>query len=155
MPKGFLVLPLRTLISRSHVGRRSLIGALAISLFTGLIAAGSVTSPVQAKAAKSDAAKTYAKNYIDHKYGWGTKQYNCLVKVWEYESHWNYKSSGAGGKYLGIPQMNRGFIKHSGYSIKQYKSSYQIQVRVGLKYIKSRYGTACGARAHIKRTGWY
>lgn len=148
-------MPLRTLnfgIFQRHLS--PFVSSIVASLIASIILV-TATGPAQAKPAKADAAKAYAKSYINKKYGWGSKQYDCLVKVWEYESHWNYKSSGAGGKYLGIPQLNRGFIKHSGYSIQQYKASYKVQVRVGLKYIKSRYGTACGARAHIKRTGWY
>ena len=148
-------MPLRASNFSSTEAHRTLIARLVPSVVATFLTLGISLTPAQAKAAKSDAAKAYAKSYIDQKHGWGTKQYNCLVKVWEYESHWNYKSSGAGGKYLGIPQLNRGFIKGSGYSVKEYKSSYSIQVRVGVKYIKSRYGTPCSARAHIKRTGWY
>ena len=155
MPKGLIVLPLRTVNFRSLSFRQLFVSGLILALSSLTIAVDSQTSSAHAEVAGASAAKAYAKSYIDKQYGWGSKQYNCLVKVWEYESHWNVKSSGAGGKYLGIPQLNRGFIKHSGYSVKQYKSSYQVQVRVGLKYIKTRYGTACGARAHIKRTGWY
>ena len=146
------------LLQNASIARRfthravNTVAASAFSLVATLLIAD---SPAAAKAAHADDAKKYASTYIKTKHGWGTKQYNCLVKVWEYESHWNYKASGASGKYLGIPQLNRGYIKGAGYSIASYKSSYKTQVQVGVKYIKARYGTPCGARAHIKKTGWY
>ena len=123
----------------------------ALTLFIALIF--SSMNPASARPAKSGEAKAYAKTYMSTKYNWAGKQYSCLVSLWEYESHWNYKSRSK--KYFGIGQLNKGFIHHSGYSKKQYLASYKIQVRVGLKYIKSRYGTPCKANKHRKHTGWY
>ena len=98
-------------------------------------------------------AKDYAKSYMQEKYGWGTSQYGCTVKVFEYESHWNYKTSN--GKYLGIPQVNKGFVNGQGYSKSEFMKDYKLQVRVGLTYIKKRYGTPCKAWNHIQDTKWY
>lgn len=111
-------------------------------------------NPASAKtiAHKQD-AKDYAKSYMSEKYGWETKQFNCTVKIFEYESHWNYKTTN--GKYLGIPQINSGFVKGQGHTKAEFMKDYKLQVRVGLTYIKKRYGTPCKAWSHIDRTGWY
>lgn len=111
-------------------------------------------SPVMAKTIehKQD-AKDYAATYMKETYGWSGAQFTCTVKVFEYESHWNYKTTN--GKYLGIPQVNSGFVKGQGYSKTEFMKDYKLQVRVGLKYIKKRYGTPCKAWSHIGRTGWY
>ena len=111
------------------------------------------TTNVQAAPAKAKSAKSYAKTYMKAKYGWGAAQYKCLVRAWEYESHWNYKSQSK--KYLGIPQLNVGFVKANGHTRKAFMKNYKVQVRLGLKYIKKRYGKPCSAWSHIKRTGWY
>lgn len=112
---------------------------------------------VQAATAKTiehkQDAKDYAASYMKDTYGWGAAQFTCTDKIFEYESHWNYKDKN--GKYLGIPQVNSGFVKGQGYSKSAYMKDYKVQVRVGLKYIKKRYGTPCSAWKHIGSTGWY
>lgn len=127
----------------------SVVLTLALILSLTVVAAPNVSAtPANAKV-----AKRYAKAYMKSHYNWGTKQYNCLVRVWEYESHWNYKSQSK--KYLGIPQLNIGYVKAHGYTRKSFLKSYRPQVRLGLKYIKKRYGNPCKAWSHINRTGWY
>ena len=126
--------------------RKVVVSSIAISLVS--------LSPVAAKTIEhAQDAKEYASAYMQETYGWGANQFGCTVKVFEYESHWNYKSKNA--KYLGIPQVNSGFVKSQGVSKAEFMKDYKLQVRVGLKYIKKRYGTSCSAWSHIKKTGWY
>ncbi len=106
----------------------------------------------QASASKS-AAKSYAKSYMKQTYGWGDAQYACLVHVFNYESHWNYKAKN--GRYWGIPQLNSGFVRGQGYSKSQFMANYKVQIRVGLKYIKKRHHTPCNAWHKIKKHGSY
>lgn len=126
--------------------RKVVVSSIAISLVC--------LSPVTAKTIehKQD-AKDYASAYMQETYSWGDNQFGCTVKVFEYESHWNYKDKN--GKYLGIPQVNSGFVKGQGVTKAEFMKDYKLQVRVGLKYIKKRYGTPCSAWSHIKKTGWY
>jgi peptidoglycan hydrolase-like protein with peptidoglycan-binding domain len=99
------------------------------------------------------AAKRFARNYIDDKYGWGSSQMSCLTKLWNRESGWNYRAGN--GQYRGIPQTTSGVWRAAGYSSSQYLGSAQVQVKVGARYIDGRYGTPCSAWGHSQRTGWY
>jgi hypothetical protein len=118
----------------------------------GALLIGFASTPANASSKKSE-AKAYAKSYMKTTYGWGASQFACLDKVFNYESHWNDKDKNS--RYLGIPQVNVGFVHSQGYSKKQFMSSHKIQVRVGLTYVKKRYGTPCKAWSHIKKRGWY
>ena len=124
---------------------------LAIAVATTVLLATAIPS-AQASTSKS-AAKSYAKTYMKQTYGWGDKQYGCLVKVYNYESHWNYRAKN--GRYWGIPQLNSGFVRGQGYSKSQFMASYKVQIRVGLKYIKKRHHTPCNAWHKITKHGSY
>lgn len=135
-----------TVFTSKVLARKVVVTVCALSLLTG--------NPVAAKSiAHKQDAKDYAKSYMKEKYGWGAAQFQCTNKVFEYESHWNYKTTN--GKYLGIPQVNSGFVKGQGHTKSAFMKDYKLQVRVGLTYIKKRYGTPCKAWSHIDRTGWY
>lgn len=100
-------------------------------------------------------AKWYAKSHVAKKYDWGTKQFGCLVGLWNKESHWNYRSANRRGGWYGIPQANAGIIKGFGTSLTTFMRTPEVQVQAGAKYINYRYGSPCKAYAHSKRTGWY
>ena len=100
-------------------------------------------------------AKWYAKSHIAKKYEWGSKQFGCLVSLWNRESHWSYRSANSGGRTFGIPQTNRRTILAFGTSFGTYMATPEVQVQVGAKYINYRYGSPCKAYAHAKRHGWY
>jgi hypothetical protein len=97
-------------------------------------------------------AKAYAFGLLtEMKYG--DDQYSCLVKLWERESNWRHtarnKSSGA----YGIPQALPGTKMAS--EGPDYLTNPETQIRWGVKYIKGRYGSPCGALAHSDKLGWY
>lgn len=100
-------------------------------------------------------AKWYAKQHISERYNWSKKQFGYLAKLWGKESSWKYRSLGARNYYVGIPQLNKKAILANGFTINQFRESPEIQVQLGLKYIKSRYGTAKHAWKHFLRRGWY
>ena len=97
--------------------------------------------------------QAYAKNLCINTYGWTENDFNCLVKLWERESHWNpnahNKSSGAHGICQALPASK---MASEG---SDYMTNYKIQVKWGLKYIKNRYGTPANAWAHSQQKGWY
>lgn len=100
-------------------------------------------------------AKRFARAYIDDQYGWGDKQMDCLVSLWNRESHWNYRASNPNGKYHGIPQTSSSVWEGHGYSRSEYMGSAAVQIKVGAKYIKGRYGTPCSAWSFWKSHHWY
>ncbi|MEV4256359.1 transglycosylase SLT domain-containing protein [Spirillospora sp. NPDC049652] len=86
------------------------------------------------------------------KRGWSTRQYKCLVKLWNRESHWNHKAGNASGAY-GIPQALPGRKMRS--AGKDWRTNPKTQIKWGLRYIKGRYGTPCRALGHSNSRGWY
>jgi hypothetical protein len=87
-------------------------------------------------------------------YGWGAgSQWACLDMLWTRESGWrmvwNYGGSGA----FGIPQsLPASKMASAG---PDYMTSPATQIRWGLGYIASTYGTPCGAWAHEEADSWY
>jgi len=86
-------------------------------------------------------------------YGWSpSSQFGCLVNLWNKESHWNTHAANPSGAY-GIPQAKPGSKMASAGS--DWRNSATTQIKWGLGYIKSRYGSPCGAWAHSQSSGWY
>ena len=86
-------------------------------------------------------------------YGWSSSQFGCLVSLWDLESGWNvYASNPSSGAY-GIPQALPGSKMASAGS--DWQSNAATQIRWGLGYIKSLYGSPCGAWSHEQADGWY
>ena len=86
-------------------------------------------------------------------YGWSSSEFGCLVSLWNLESGWNvYASNPSSGAY-GIPQALPGSKMASAGP--DWQSNAATQIRWGLGYIKSLYGSPCGAWSHEQASGWY
>ena len=86
-------------------------------------------------------------------YGWGDDQYNCLVSLWNRESHWNVYAHNTGSGAYGIPQALPGEKMASAGA--DWQTNPATQITWGLGYIEGRYGSPCGAWAHSEDHGWY
>jgi Transglycosylase SLT domain len=82
----------------------------------------------------------------------GAKGYNCVNAIWTGESKWNPRAGTPSGAY-GIPQAYPG-NKMAAFG-SNWRTSPLTQVKWGLWYIESRYGSACGAYAFWSAHGWY
>ena len=132
--------------------RRVLVIALVVGLFNIL--------PAQAALAPKQSAlmmhpKAFAKMRVMQKWN-SSKEYGCLVKLWNRESHWNYKSRNKQPVY----QIRKGKrVALHAFGIAQVlgeKSKIPtVQVERGLKYIESRYGTPCKSLNWHYRNNWY
>jgi len=96
------------------------------------------------------AGSTNSKEYIDYKtyslylLDFNYKEYDCLVKLYNHESHWN--PDAVNGSHYGIPQGNSIYLSTlNGYD----------QVQWGLDYIGHRYGEPCIALNHWSKYGWH
>jgi hypothetical protein len=86
-------------------------------------------------------------------YGWSSSQFTCLVSLWNQESGWNvYATNPTSGAY-GIPQALPGSKMASAGA--DWQTDAATQIRWGLSYIKSLYGSPCGAWSHEEADGWY
>ncbi len=79
-------------------------------------------------------------------------QFGCLDSIWSRESGWNYQAENASGAY-GIPQALPGSKMASAGA--DWQTNPATQIRWGLGYIKSMYGTPCGAWSFWQANGWY
>jgi hypothetical protein len=85
-------------------------------------------------------------------YGWSSSQFSCLDPLWQRESGWNVYASNPDGAY-GIPQALPGSKMATAGA--DWQTDAAAQIRWGLSYIQSRYGSPCAAWAHSEATGWY
>lgn len=93
----------------------------------------------------------FARTLMADRYGWGDEQFACLRPMWIGESHWQRTEET--GPYIGIPQTTVGQIEDYGFTESEYRDSAEVQVRVGLRYIKERYGSPCAAWEFWKAQG--
>ncbi len=112
-------------------------------------------SSTTARAATGTAAEyqAYAKEYMLSTYGWGDDQFTALVNLWNKESGWNANahnsSSGAHGIAQALPASK---MASAGAD---YYTNGETQVRWGLSYIASRYGSPINAWNHSVQKNWY
>jgi hypothetical protein len=85
-------------------------------------------------------------------FGFGTDQWGCLDDLWSQESGWRYNAENASGAY-GIPQALPGSKMASAGP--DWQTNPATQIKWGLGYIQSVYGSPCAAWSHEQSTGWY
>ena len=85
--------------------------------------------------------------------GWGSTEFDCLVALWNRESHWNVYSLNTSSGAYGIPQALPGSKMASVGA--DWATNPATQITWGLGYITARYGTPCGAWNHSQAKGWY
>lgn len=89
-----------------------------------------------------------------NRFHWRPKyQFRSLRLLWNRESSWNVHASNPYSGAYGIPQAVPGSKMSS--AGRDWRSSARTQIRWGLRYIRSRYGTPRRAWAHECSTGWY
>jgi hypothetical protein len=86
-------------------------------------------------------------------FGWSSSQFSCLDPLWAHESGWSVTAYNAGSGAYGIPQALPGSRMASAGP--DWQTNAATQIRWGLEYIKSTYGSPCGAWDHEQATGWY
>jgi hypothetical protein len=85
-------------------------------------------------------------------YGW-SGQFGCLDSLWTKESNWNFRATNGSSGAYGIPQALPG-SKMAGIAA-DWRTNPVTQIKWGLQYIRSTYGTPCSAWAHSQATNWY
>lgn len=93
------------------------------------------------------AVKAYARKRV------GPRQWPCLNQLWIRESNWRYRATNPYSGAYGIPQsLPASKMRSAGAD---WRTNPYTQVKWGLRYIKSRYGTPCGAWRHWRSHHWY
>jgi hypothetical protein len=86
-------------------------------------------------------------------FGWSASQFSCLEPLWAGESGWSTTASNPSTGAYGIPQaMPASKMASAGPN---WQTSAATQIRWGLDYIKSTYGSPCAAWSHEEADRWY
>lgn len=86
-------------------------------------------------------------------YGWSPAQMAPLVALWNRESGWRWNATNPTSGAYGIPQaLPADKMAAAG---PDWRTNPATQIRWGLSYIKSRYGSPAAAWAHELAAGWY
>lgn len=86
-------------------------------------------------------------------FGWSSSQFSCLDSLWQRESGWSVTATNPSSGAYGIPQAYPASQMASAGP--NYLTNPATQIRWGLGYIRSSYGSPCGAWAHESAYGWY
>jgi hypothetical protein len=86
-------------------------------------------------------------------YGLASSEFDCVDNIWSQESNWNVHADNPYSSAYGIPQALPGSKMSSAGP--DWQNSAETQIRWGLGYIASRYGTACSAWSFKQAHGWY
>lgn len=85
--------------------------------------------------------------------GWGDVEWTCLDNLWTRESSWQIHDRNADSGSYGIPQaLPASKMATMGAD---WRDNPLTQIRWGLSYIASRYGTPCSAWAHSEQYNFY
>jgi len=94
--------------------------------------------------------KRLAQTTMAARYDWCGAQFSCLHTLWNNESGWRVNAHNSSSGAHGIPQALPGSKMGKGWW-----SSPETQINWGLRYIKKRYGTPCGALSFWNYHRWY
>ncbi|GAA4836506.1 hypothetical protein GCM10023221_12100 [Luteimicrobium xylanilyticum] len=119
------------------------------TMVTKVVVKGTRKSPKHATVGYS---KAIAKDLVRRKH-WSSRQYQCLVSLWNRESGWRVSAHNASSGAHGIPQALPG--RKMASAGPGWRTNAKTQITWGLGYIKGRYHTPCGALSHSHHYGWY
>jgi hypothetical protein len=86
-------------------------------------------------------------------FGFSTSEMSALVPMWSRESGWSASAENPSSGAYGIPQALPGDKMASVAS--DWRTNPATQIKWGLDYIKSRYGTPSAAWSFWQANGWY
>ncbi|MGN8026151.1 hypothetical protein [Microbacterium sp. 22242] len=97
-------------------------------------------------------AQAYARGQLGN-YGWGQDQFGCLYNLWMQESSWRADALNPDSDAYGIPQsLPADKMAAAG---PDWRTNGDTQIDWGLSYIRSAYGSPCGAWSHEMAHNWY
>jgi len=94
-----------------------------------------------------------AEQILENKFGYGSDQFSCFDWIIKHESNWDVHAENASSGAYGLPQSLPGSKMASVAS--DWRDNPATQIIWGAKYMKSRYGSPCGAKSHWESAGNY
>lgn len=144
-----------TLRNGKEVARELIAETVLVEQVNEVVAVGSSKLPAGAENAAPVApgtSRAIAKDLLAS-FGWGEDQFAYLDLLWQKESNWNHLAMNSSSGAYGIPQALPGSKMASAGA--DWATNPETQIRWGLGYIKSRYGSPAAAWAHSQAVGWY
>ena len=86
-------------------------------------------------------------------FGFSSSEFSCLDELWNSESGWNVHADNPSSSAYGIPQALPG--SKMATAGPDWANNPETQIRWGLGYIRSSYGTPCSAWSFKQSHGWY
>ncbi|MFI6929393.1 transglycosylase SLT domain-containing protein [Streptomyces sp. NPDC050287] len=111
---------------------------------------GMVLAAAPAQAAPSSAAQAQS---VAHRMIPNAAQYNAFSKIVDHESGWNTTATNSSSGAYGLVQALPGSKMASAGA--DWKTNPATQIKWGLNYMNSRYGSPAGAWAFWQANGWY
>jgi Transglycosylase SLT domain len=128
--------------------------AVAASANLPIVVAGPVVSKPAAVALPPIAGTPRQMAYaVAVRAGLNAQQWSCLSSLWQQESKFQTTARNSRSGAYGIPQaLPASRMATAGAD---WRTNPVTQIRWGLSYIRTRYGTACTAWSHWERDRWY
>ncbi|MEU6254064.1 transglycosylase SLT domain-containing protein [Streptomyces sp. NPDC047043] len=134
-------------IARSIASPKKALASAAVAA----AATGMVLTAAPAHAATADSAASA--QAIAHKMIPSAAQYNAFSNIVEHESGWNVTATNASSGAYGLVQALPGSKMATAGS--DWKTNAKTQIKWGLDYMNSRYGSPSAAWAFWQANGWY
>jgi len=97
--------------------------------------------------------KEIARQILKNKFGYGSSQFSCFDNIIMRESKWDINATNPSSGAYGIPQALPGSKMSSEGS--DWRTNPATQIIWGIKYMKDRYASPCGAWSFKSSHGWY
>jgi hypothetical protein len=133
------------IVARIASPKKALTAAALAAATTGLVL---TSAPAQAATTSASSAQSIAHKMIP-----SAAQYNAFSKIVEHESGWNVTATNSSSGAYGLVQALPGSKMASAGS--DWKTNAATQIKWGLDYMNSRYGSPTAAWSFWQSNGWY
>ncbi|WP_262057788.1 transglycosylase SLT domain-containing protein [Streptomyces sp. STR69] len=133
------------IVARIASPKKALTAAALAAATTGLVL---TSAPAQAATTSASSAQSIAHKMIP-----SAAQYNAFSKIVEHESGWNVTATNSSSGAYGLVQALPGSKMASAGS--DWKTNPATQIKWGLDYMNSRYGSPAAAWNFWQSNGWY
>ncbi|MEV6505668.1 transglycosylase SLT domain-containing protein [Streptomyces sp. NBC_01288] len=133
------------IVARIASPKKALTAAALAAATTGLVL---TSAPAQAATTSASSAQSVAHKMIP-----SAAQYNAFSKIVEHESGWNVTATNSSSGAYGLVQALPGSKMASAGS--DWKTNAATQIKWGLDYMNSRYGSPTAAWSFWQSNGWY
>ncbi|MFJ9242847.1 transglycosylase SLT domain-containing protein [Streptomyces sp. NPDC101776] len=133
------------IVARIASPKKALTAAALAAATTGLVL---TSAPAQAATTSASSAQAIAHKMIP-----SSAQYNAFSKIVSHESGWNVTATNSSSGAYGLVQALPGSKMASAGS--DWKTNAATQIKWGLDYMNSRYGSPAAAWNFWQSNGWY